>query len=370
MQKLVLLIVCSAVIGNSSVIAQEKEITDLISQFTNAQKAAEAADALVKIGVKAVPSLLKESLEGKEMDSRSWSIACLGEIRDKSAIPTLTQIAIKGDEKELIRIFALKALLAFSDQESFEGILTVFGQGLIQGDLYNEVVKQINESLNVDTMIKIWLKGKNDTARSQAAGFLAGKDSAANRVKVMDMLGYTDDNSKAGVPWKGGALWIPRINWTKEERFALVSSLIHWWYFSDKKTDRKVINQIRNNIGALGGNVLGNIWNETASGFINSVIRLNWDMSKKYLIKGISLDNQIYEWKIAQLEEAVSQNARELQIKQHAINELASKLYRYEFPLDAIKSNFGIPMLCALTLPFLIGIFFLLRIRSLIKSHV
>ena len=59
------------------------------------------------------------------------------------------------------------------------------------------------------------------------------------------------DAQATEVPWKGGALFVPNIQWDKENATALVGNLIRWhvWCDQNEKNEEQV--QIHNNIRSV-----------------------------------------------------------------------------------------------------------------------
>ena len=60
------------------------------------------------------------------------------------------------------------------------------------------------------------------------------------------------DPQATEVPWKGGALFIPGIQWEKENAHQLVDNLIRWYVWCDRNSDNGSQQQIHNNIRGTG----------------------------------------------------------------------------------------------------------------------
>ena len=230
----------------------EDEVDKLIIELADANKSSSAADKLVKIGDDAVTPLCKAaSSKGKDLFVRGWAIACLGEIKSTRAVKPLITIMKDVKEKDLIRTFAVKALLEISSEKGFNEVMFSLASWNMQGDLQQEIVKQImDKSENIDRLFKIWIHHSDDNIRRFAAGMLGGKgDEAQVRTRIIKELVYTQDKAKSsGIPWKGAALWIPSINWTTDELVQISINLVNWWFYCEAKKDNHTINQLRNNL--------------------------------------------------------------------------------------------------------------------------
>jgi hypothetical protein len=60
------------------------------------------------------------------------------------------------------------------------------------------------------------------------------------------------DISAKNVPWNGGALFVPGIQWSKEDARKLVGQLIRWNLWCDVRGKTQEQQQIHNNIRSLG----------------------------------------------------------------------------------------------------------------------
>ncbi len=75
-------------------------------------------------------------------------------------------------------------------------------------------------------------------------------DSQAVINQVVDQLEF--DVYADNVPWDGGALFVPSIQWNKDDARSLVGSLIRWNLWCDIKGKSDEQRQIHNNIRSLG----------------------------------------------------------------------------------------------------------------------
>jgi hypothetical protein len=263
----------------------EKEILALIDQLEDAEKADAAVAQLIKIGAPAVPHLLGEALEGDSIIRRGWSIVCLAEIGGADVEQRLTEL--HNDEKQpmLVRTWAaaarvhratkvddlvalanlvgqfpalgrpvgLKLVAALSDPNkpaTVEDVLAV-----------SQRVPQLQQSLapailafGSEKLLETMVGAKDNNVRNLAAAYLGtlaqqgDKSVAPGIVKV-----YRFDPQAKQVPWQGGALWIPGIQWNEFQKDAreLVRSLMAWYLWTELKNQRPQQQQIHNNLNSI-----------------------------------------------------------------------------------------------------------------------
>lgn len=263
----------------------EKQILDLIDQLENAEKADAAVAQLIKIGSPAVPHLLGEALEGDSIIRRGWSIVCLAEIGGPEVEQRLTEL--HNDEKQpmLVRTWAaaarvhraakvdelvqlanlvgqfpalgrpvgLKLVAALSDPNkpaTVEDVLAVSQQvPQLQQSLAPAILAFGSEKL-LETMVR----AKDNNVRNLAAAYLGtlaqqgDKSVAPGIVKV-----YRFDPEAKQVPWEGGALWIPGIQWNEYQKDArdLVRNLMAWYLWTELHNQRPQQQQIHNNLNSI-----------------------------------------------------------------------------------------------------------------------
>jgi len=93
---------------------------------------------------------------------------------------------------------------------------------------------------------------KDQNVRRQAAaylGSLAGRGDKGVPAAVIEV--YKFDPDAKDVAWKGGPLFVPGINWNKEDARALVGNLISWHLWCDIRGRKSEQKQIHNNIRSL-----------------------------------------------------------------------------------------------------------------------
>jgi hypothetical protein len=278
-----LALACWAVLASPASAADEKEILALIDQLEDAQKADAAVEGLIKVGEPAVKHLLGEALEGESIIKRGWSIVCLAEIGGHEVNQRLAELHNDGQQPMLVRTWAaaarvhqatqtkelvelaplvgtfpalgrpvgmkLIAKLADKDQPvSAEDVMAIELQVPQLGTSLAPVIMGFGTAKLVDVLVNT----KNQQVGNRAAAYLGtlaqqGDESVAPAVAKA----YAFDPNAKEVAWKSGALWIPGINWDQKNARTLVSHLISWHLWCERKGLQAQQQQINNNLISL-----------------------------------------------------------------------------------------------------------------------
>lgn len=111
-------------------------------------------------------------------------------------------------------------------------------------------------------LAELMFTSKDVNVRRTSAGLLSGlaqKQRAAVMTEVLERLAV-DPNAKQ-VPWEGGALFLPQVQFEKGEARALIRSLVRWYQWAEKnKADNQVTQPIENNLRSY------NLWQIAGGG--------------------------------------------------------------------------------------------------------
>lgn len=264
--------------------ASDKEIAQLIAQFSDDKKASAALEQVTAIGEPAVDQLTGLALEKQETTNRGWAIAALGFIGGDKALAALKKISEDGGESGLVRTWAYAARIAQTKTldelgplanmaNSYPALKRPVGQRVLaivnaQPDASAEDLIKLGQShyqlqqslvpaiigLGPDPLIKVMQQSKDDNTRRMAAAYLGnvaqqqGTEAVAS--KVIDALRFSPGASR--VPWDGGALFIPSLQYDKDSARALVAQLIRWHVWADTRGKKQEQNQLHNNLRGVG----------------------------------------------------------------------------------------------------------------------
>ncbi len=254
-----------------------------LHDLSDAEKADRAVAALAKLGERAVPKLIDTAREGGDMTARGWAIVALGRIPTESADAGLRRLQEDGALPVLVRTWAAAArinraadadeLFALAGlQSSYPALerplklrfseLLNRGQGMDAGQLL-ELSRRMPQLQPVISgpllaggaapLVEVMARGKNDDLRRQAAAYLGSLAQSRGAGAVAEAVAdaYAFDPDAREVPWSGGALFVPGIQWPKKPATRMVRDLIAWHVWCDVrgKTDNQ--KQIHNNIRSL-----------------------------------------------------------------------------------------------------------------------
>jgi hypothetical protein len=71
------------------------------------------------------------------------------------------------------------------------------------------------------------------------------------RKVLLAELSYSKEQAEKGVPWQGGALYLPRYQWTQAEALAMTRQFACWLIWAEQKGKTDIVGQIHNNLRDL-----------------------------------------------------------------------------------------------------------------------
>ena len=255
----------------------------MIDKLGKPKTAAAAAEQIIKRGKAAVPDLLGEALEGNNMVLRGWAIVCLSEIGGEDVEKRLTEMYQDKQQSMLVRTWAAAGMvqLAGSSEELLKmatlipqfpalgrpiGLRLVAELGKKGEDVTAEEllsvtlrVPQLQASLapavlakGPDSLVDAMVTAKDQNVRRQAAAYLAtlaakGEDGVPTAV----IKAYEFDAKAKDVPWTGGPLFIPGIQWKKENAQDLVGNLMAWYLWCERNNKKPHHTALHNNLRSL-----------------------------------------------------------------------------------------------------------------------
>lgn len=115
-------------------------------------------------------------------------------------------------------------------------------------------------------LVRLMQTHGDDNVRRQAAAYLASqgqddKGHAKVSAAVRDALAY--DKKVKDLPWDGGALYVPAIQWQKNEALDLIRTLIQWNLHCERIDKANEQRQVQNNLRSvqlLQAAGFGNAW--------------------------------------------------------------------------------------------------------------
>jgi hypothetical protein len=237
-------------------------------------------DRLVKQGQSGARRLAELAKTG-ELAARGRAIVGLGQVEGELAEVTLRKIREDGSEKQLVRTWAYAASLQRADtldealalaklQGQYTGsdraVQLAMARHLADADAeqllsmlvsvpsLNGAVAPMLMEASIPELGRVMLTHTEDPVRRQAASWLAaqaaqkGRGDAVAKITISQLHHNPSVNR---VPWKGGALYIPGIQWDKNNAKDLVRTLIQWKLYCERTGKDGEKNQVWNNLRSV-----------------------------------------------------------------------------------------------------------------------
>ncbi|MCR9118106.1 MAG: DUF2330 domain-containing protein, partial [bacterium] len=237
-----------AIIGASTaVLADDAKptIRELLRDLSDAKKASSAVEQLVVRGDEAKEQLMGEAIEGGDLTRRGWAIVALGEIGGEDVDALLTKVHSNDKQPELVRTWAAAARVAMTD--SADGLIAkanLVGQfpalgrpigmrlveelsdpksgatpeGIVSVTLQVPQLQQALApailALGSDKLTTVMISAKDQNVRRQATAYLGALSQQGDKeVPAKVIKAYAFDADAEDVPWAGGPLFLPGIQW-------------------------------------------------------------------------------------------------------------------------------------------------------------
>ena len=249
-----------------------------LKQLHHSKTAPDGIKALVKIGNPALASLKTAVEKSSSVVAKGWAIQAIFQINTPESLALLKEIEQNDKLEDLTRNWAaaalinstktMKELIASLDllkvYPSLERPISMKIDSLEGGinalqalelvikipELKTALAPKILES-DPTILIKAMLTHADMNIRRQSAAYLATM-GRSNKSVVPALLKIYDFDPKAQeVIWKGGPLYVPSINWDKENGTALFSHLFSWYLFCEKNNLRSEQQQVYNNMRSV-----------------------------------------------------------------------------------------------------------------------
>ncbi len=268
----------------------EIDVEKQIDKLSDIESSKQAVQQLVNQDQKALPRLVKlvQNNENK-LRVRGWGIVALSRIDGEKATKTLYKLKKDGSHSRMIRTLAAAALVRRSDSmddlepkldwaEEFPSLLRPIRltlKRLNKGNRFrvdthlvrlasrNRTLRNLLDETIVGfgakRLAKVLLDARGISVRRTAAAFLGSiaRQNGAGSVisSLMERLKFR--TGAENVPWEGGPLFLPGVQWQKVKKKAgkLVHTLIEWkvWVAERNDLDKKKIDgQINNSLFNAG----------------------------------------------------------------------------------------------------------------------
>lgn len=236
-----------------------------------------------KLSSASIAELREAALYGESLEVQGQAVLTLVRATDAAATEALLDIEAQGRAAPLVRTWAaaglvqraksLDELVEIADllkrHPSLDRPVRIAAERLAAGGVDVETMLLFSSrapglskvfatqlvAAPVEEMGRLMLTHSEDSVRRLAAGFLASRDDDADGILKM----YDYKSSGAEVIWKGGALYVPSLGWSRAQAKQLMGDLIAWHLHCDRHGLTQEKQQVFNNLRSVG------IWRQAGS---------------------------------------------------------------------------------------------------------
>lgn len=237
-------------------------------------------ESLVRSGTAGTQRLVELALEG-EIAERGRAIIGLARAEGSLADDALERLRTRGSEPQLVKTWAYAASLQRAKstddvmalakmQSSYPGSeravqLAMAGRFddasgpqllelLVSNPAMAATLGPLLLEVPVPELAQIMLTHEDDPMRRQAAAWLAAQAQQRgqrDQVARATLAQLQHDPRVKEVPWIGGALYIPGIDWDQKQARSLVRTLIQWQLYCKRTGKSAQTNQVGNNLRSV-----------------------------------------------------------------------------------------------------------------------
>ncbi|MCB9638494.1 MAG: DUF2330 domain-containing protein [Myxococcales bacterium] len=295
-----------------STVVTNRELIKMLQKLDKPKHTEDILRRLIALGQRAVPFLFGEAIESTSLPQRGWSIVALSEIGGNKVSKQLPKIYSDQNQALLVRAWAAAGMIPLlqgykelqsmiqtwysrlpmlerplrlellemtkQNKVSFDQ-LTQLGQSwyyqkiakpsllyllqkkslsprkillLTKNYSMQSLVAPMILKLSTHEMLTMMVSDPDNHVRRMAAAYLGtffnqGRKDVPQRV----VQAYRFRPNANQVPWHGGALFVPAVNWSREDARELVGNLIRWLLWADIHKQTPLLRQIHNNIRSL-----------------------------------------------------------------------------------------------------------------------
>ena len=264
----------------------------MISQLENSKTAQAGIQAITEFAKqseanreKMIDDLLNVVKTDDSISKRGWAIAAMVEIGGQDVDEYLLNVHADENQKQIVRTWAAAARVTMTRTvngliekanliKKFPALGRPIGIRIVeklskdsdkadpeQVISVTQKVPQLQQALaptimmfGAEKLTKVMSTATDQNVRRMAAGYLGSLSQSGDSAKVakavIARLKFSGDASD--VAWKGGPLFLPGIQWSKEEARELTGNMIQWHLWCDINKKEAEQNQIHNNIRSLG----------------------------------------------------------------------------------------------------------------------
>ena len=267
------------------------DLSEMLAKLENSKTASAAIDEIVTFAKQndadrkeAVGGLVNLVKSSDEISQKGWAIAALAKIGGQDVDEQLLDIHSDPNNPAIVRTWAAAARVSMT--QSVNGLIEkanlINSFPALGRPIGLRLVAKLNDgkqSIDLSEVIGITVKvpqlaaglapaimafgpeaiaevathGDDNNIRRTATGYLGALANQGQSPAVAELVTSQlkfDPDAKS-VPWKGGALFLPAIQWSKPEAQQLVGQLIRWYLWCDTHNDTESQQQLYNNLRSI-----------------------------------------------------------------------------------------------------------------------
>jgi hypothetical protein len=265
-----LFLVLALVSFSTAAIAKDAgDISEMLDALGDPKTSQDAAATLIARGDVVIPQLLGEAVEGTDYTRRGWAIVCLADIGAKAAVKPLQQIVDDDTAPNLVKMWAGAALMRIRGADAIKDLLRQEAADASKREAVAALLLGMRAGA-VRPLTELALRGETNDDRRRATAWLGTLEQRLPggivRKVVAAELEYTKERAAKGFPWEGGALYLPRYQWSNNEAIGMSRNLTCWLVAAEIAGKTDIAKQLLNNLRDLSWRT-GMGFQQQASGF-------------------------------------------------------------------------------------------------------
>jgi hypothetical protein len=253
-QKRLFLVLALLGMSTAAMAREVGDIRELMSALSAPDSSQDAAAKIIAMGDPAVHHLIGEAVEGTDYNRRGWAIVCLADIGSKAAVKPLQLIVDDKSAPNLVKMWAGAALMRIRGAEAIKDLLRQEAADSSKREAVAALLLGMRSSV-VRPLTELALRGETNEDRRRATAWLGTLEQRLQggivRRVLASELAYSKERASEGVPWEGGALYLPRYAWPQPEAISMSRNLTCWLLSAEDAGKKDVARQLLNNLRDL-----------------------------------------------------------------------------------------------------------------------
>ena len=275
-----LLIFAICAVGSAQDTDSQTVVSGLLDELQDGSDRDAAYSRASSLSSDSVNELLTVARSSDEIDRRGWAVVCLASMSGDDASQALDLLKSDQSQPPLVRTWAAAALVnSTAEIDSLVASAQLCQQlPALRRPLRLRILDLLQSSeaeFSVESLLRLTisdyelqqalapvllkvepgrlaatlLKSDNQELRRQAAAWLATQKQHQNaNVEQAVIKSLVFSSEEKSVPWKSGPLYVPALNWNKEQAISLISELTAWYVWCSANEQSAELSKIHTNL--------------------------------------------------------------------------------------------------------------------------